>query len=266
MANTVATGGAVTLLDVPAVTDSQFSIRNGHFIFSEDYNLLAAAAFGPGISALQSNTPHVNYINPAQLYPTMLSATVPANPQPVDLRSYPLALPMNEEVAWQVSDANSEQVKLFTWIGTPGWNTQLPKGIQRQTVLLTASVATAAYGWSADTNLTQATQLRGGVYAVVGAQCVAAATLAFRINFPRRPLYRGRKTLPGDLATQTYGNAPLRFGTPWLGLWGFFDTFELPLLEVFANAAATVTHTLYLDCIYMDNNTANLSNYLGSAA
>lgn len=251
MANGVATGGAVTLLDMPAATDTEFSQRNSHYIFSEDYNILAAMTTGATVTRVQSNIPHINYINPHLIYPVNPAVTIPTNVQVDDYRSYPFRLPQNEEIAWQVSDSASEQANLFTWIGTPDWNMNLPRGIQRLTMLATASVVCTANAWSLPVTITITNTVRGGVYAILGAECVAAATLAFRINFPRRRLYMGRKTHPGSMATQTFGLIPNRLGRNWLGEWGRFHTFELPQIEAWANASATVTHTLYLDVAYL---------------
>lgn len=268
MANTLATGGAVTLTDVPAVADGQFSTRSNHYILSEKYNLLAAGIFGATLTAFQSNIPHINYINPHQIYPANLAVTVPANPQVQDFRSLPMPLPMEEELAWQASDSASEQVDLFTWIGTPQWSMALPRGIARTTALFTCSYTSVANAWGADAALVQGTTLRAGTYAVLG--CLATRTngMAFRLNFTRRPLYQGRKTLPGDLCTNSYSLVPNRFGPTWLGLWGVFNTFEFPLLQVFANAAATATVTLYMDLLYLSEDVRaldSLNNTLNAA-
>lgn len=264
MANTLTTGGAVTLTDMPAVADGNFSIRNGHYIFSEPYRFLALAPFGATITALQSNTPHINYINPHQVYPANLAVTVPANPQVQDFRSYPMSIPQEEEVAWQVSDSANEQTTLISWIATDGWTMQLPRGIQRVTALFTCSYTSVANAWGADAVITQGTALRGGTYAVLGCQATRTNGIAFRLNFTRRPLYRSRKTLPGDLCANSYSLVPNRFGPNWLGLWGYFNTFEFPLLEVFANAAATATVTLYMDLLYVSERTGDLDQFVAS--
>lgn len=252
----LATGGAVTLSDMAAATDGEFSQRNNHIIFSEDYNLLAQYSSGATITRMQTNVPHINYLNPHVFYPLNLSLTVPTNPAVPDYRAYPIKLPQNEEIAIQVSDSASEQANSFLWIAPPSWNMQLPRGEQRLTIVATASVVTVANAWSGFSNITLASTLRGGVYAVNGIACIAAATLAFRINFPRRKMYNGRKLIPGDLATQTFGLIPNKFGMSWLGEWGRFNTFELPTIQAYANASATVTHTLFIDVSYLGDSPA----------
>lgn len=266
MANTLATGGAVTLADVPAVSDGQFSIRNGHFIFSESYRLLGAAAFGATLTALQLTAPHVAYINPHQVYPGNLSVTIPANVQVQDLRDTPFPVPQEEEISWQASDSASEQVQLFTWLGTDGWSRQLPRGIAVTTALFTASYVGVANAWGADTSLVQATTLRGGTYAILGAYCQRTNGLAFRLNFTRSPMYGSRKLLPGDLCSNTYSAVPNKLGQNWLGNWGYFNTFEFPLLEMFCTAAATATATLWLQLAYMSERTDALDGYVRMAA
>lgn len=263
--NDVATGGAVTNLDVPAVADPSFSTRNGHYIYSEPYKLLAIAPFGPLITALQNNTPHLTWVNPPQVYPVSLSATVPTNPAVVDLRDHPWDIPTNEEFQWGVTASGSETDKLITWIGTPSWRKDLPPGgIMRLTIPFTASMVTTARTWSPDVQLVPTNQLRGGTYAVIGASVVGAASLCFRFNFTRQPLSRNRKLYPGDLCTQTYGLIPNKFGPNWMGLLGYFNTFELPYMSVIANASATVTHNIYLDALYMSNDTSALDQFVSS--
>lgn len=264
--NKIATGGAVANLDIPAVADPSFSTRNGHYIYSEEYELLAAAPFGPTITALQNNTPHMTWINPPQIYPVSLSTTVPTNVAVCDLRENPWKMPINEEWQWGVTDGASENVTLVTWLGTPSWSRRMPPaGIQRLTIPFTASMVTTAFTWCPDVQLAPSNQLRGGTYAVIGADVIGAASQCFRFNFTRQPLSRNRKLYPGSLCTQTYGLIPNKLGQNWMGLYGYFNTFELPYISVVANASATVTHTVYLDVWYMSNSTDALDQYIAAS-
>jgi hypothetical protein len=257
--------GAATLQDATAVADANFSIRNGHYILTEPYNLLAATGLGATLSAMEFNVPSINALGKHNLFPPITSLTVPANPNIDDYTDSPPRLPINEEIAIAQSDTAAETATALLWIGTPDWNRNIPsqqpgQGIlmRRIRVLATQSVTKVANAWSADTALTFETTLRGGVYSVVGASCVAAGCQAFRINFPRRPLYSGRKTLPGDLCIQTFGNQIWRKGPNWLGEWGRFHTFEPPFIEVFGSAAGAVTTQLFLDLIYLGTDVSLL--------
>lgn len=266
-ANTLTTGGAVTLTDVPAVADANFSIRNSHYIFSEPYNMLAAAFLAATGTALQSNIPHWNYVNPHQIYPGNLSLTVPANVQVADYRAWPMPMPIGEEIAWQASDSGSEQFTMFTWAGTTGWKQQRPSGIMRTTALATCSYTSVANTWGADAVLTITSQLRSGTYIVLGAQCQRTNGLAFRLNFTRSPMYlQKRKLIPGDLCINTYSGVPNHLGPDWLGVWGAFNTVEFPLLEVFATASATATATLWLNLLYISDSLDALDGAINSLA
>lgn len=265
LANQVATGGAVTNLDMPAVADANFSIRNSHYILTEQYNLLAGCSFGALITAMQGNTPHLTWVNPPQVYPANLSVTMPANVQPWDLRRAPLILPQGEEIQWGTTASGSETNTLFSWLGTPSWNMALPAGgLWRGLVATTSTITKVAGAWSADAPLVITNQLRSGTYCVVGAYCVLTGLLAFRLNFTHTPLYNGRKLLPGDLSSASYSQVPNRFGDNWLGVWGYFNTVELPLLEVYGIAAGSVTPSVLLDCIYVSQDLNALSQYANS--
>jgi hypothetical protein len=261
LANRVATGGAVTNLDMPAAPDPAFSIRNTHYILTEQYNLLGGCAFGALITGMQSNTPHITWVNPAQVYPVNLSVTMPANVQPWDMRRAPMPLPQGEEIQWGTTASGAEQETLFTWLGTPSWNAELPQGgLWRGLVLCTSTPTGVASAWSADAPLVLGSQLRSGTYAVVGAYCILAGLLAFRLNFTHQPLYNGRKLYPGDLTSVSYAQIPNRYAPNWLGKWGYFNTVELPLLQIYAIAAGAVTPTVLLDCIYLSQDLSALSS------
>lgn len=262
LANSLATGGAVTNADMPAAADPAFSIRNDHYILTEQYNLLGGCAFGADITALQGNTPHLTWVNPPQVYPPNLSVTVPANVQTWDLRRSPLALPQGEEIQWGTTASGSETETLFTWLGTPSWNMSVPQGgLWRGLVLCTGTVTKVAGAWSADGTLAITNQLRSGTYCVIGAYCVLTGLLAFRLNFTHQPLYNGRKLYPGDIAAASYAQIPNRFGDNWLGIWGYFNTVELPLLEVWGIASGAVTPSVLLDCVYVSQDLNALNNY-----
>lgn len=250
--------GAVNNQDATAVADGNFSIRNNHFILTEPYRLLAAVSVGATLSSTRFNIPSFNAVARHNIYPTIVGATIPANPNMDDYRDVVVQMPINEEIAIEQSAGAAETDHAFLWLGTPDWNRNLPVAAggagllkRRLPVLATQTITGVANAWSADTNLVFETTLRGGVYSVIGAEAVAAGLKAFRINFPRRPLYSGRKTLPGNLGSQTYGNAPNKFGRQLFGEWGRFHTFEPPFIQGFFNAGGGVSTLLFLDLVYL---------------
>ena len=252
--------GAVTLQDATAVADQEFSTRNNHLILTEPYNLLAIAGMGADLTAQELNAPSINAIAKDNTYPVMTAITVPSNPNIDDRRDYAPPLPMNEEIGVLQTASGAETESAFLWLGTPDWNSNLPRGIRRLTALATLTITKVANLWAVGGTLAFETTLRGGVYAIVGAELVSAGVQAFRINFPRRPLYMGRKTRPGTLATQTYGNAPLKPRRDMWGEWGRFHTFELPTVDVFASAAGAITPSMWLDLIYLGTDLSLLQS------
>src|SRR5207248_2273334 len=98
--------------------------------------------------------------------------------------------------------------------------------------------------------------LKGGTYCIINAYVFAANALAFRLNFVRAPLYKNqRKLFPGDLVQNAYGNYPNVLGDDWMGPFGYFDTFELPLIEILATAnVASATYTMIIDMVYVSEN------------
>lgn len=241
-------------VDMTAAADANFSQRNSHYIFTEPYQLLADIHLAASATRARYNVPTWNAIVRQQIYPPNRSATIPSNPQICDRRDYPPMIPQNEEVAVEESNnlgAATEEAYAFLWCAPPTWTRNIPRGVSRQILRATAAVTTVANAWSAPGNMTIVDPIKGGTYVVVGAECILATVLAFRIWFIRAPLYNGRKMTPGNLATQAIGNVPLKEGRNWLGEWGRFNTFELPQVDAYANAAAAVTLELRLDTIYL---------------
>lgn len=260
-----AAANAGALTDSVAVPDSSFSARGGaggagHWIFTEPYNLVAAFAAGATISQVQLFDATWNAINIEQIYPTNKALAIAANPNVMDLRMCPLPIPMNEEVACQISCTGPELDYAFIWIqppGDPGYATSLPAPSLTQPRILAivnVTVTLVAGNWSAFVPIVFVNPIKGGAYQVNGAEFFVAAGSAFKINFVKAPLYQGRKLFPGGLCSAAYGNNPLRFGPAWLGPMGRFNNFELPQLSVFGNAAAaSATYVGVLDLTYLGN-------------
>ena len=181
---TFATGGSVTDADVAAVADPDFSTRNSHFIFTEQFRLAAAAVFAPNVSRVNVQVPTWNAIGRFNVWPLNKSANVPSPPQICWLRQQMPSIPTNEEVTIKATDTASEQLTVFLWIVTNDWTANLPSGKLMIPIRVTASPTLVTNGWSALNALTFEQSLRGGTYAVCGAQFVGSGLLLVRIIFP----------------------------------------------------------------------------------
>lgn len=252
------TGAAATAtpdLDMTAVPDSVFTARNGHFIFSERYKMLASFQNGVTPTRRRLNMPSLNTLGRHHFWPLEASATVPDLPGIADYRDFPIDIPLREELAVEatVSAAGPEQNNQLIWIGDMGWNRNLPVGQARITVRATGAVAGVANAWSGLGVLTLAENLRGGYYAMVGAQCFDAGTLAARFMFPRSSSAMVKPMRPGILCQEAIANSPLKENMGGFGVLGTFDSDEMPQVEIYANATAASVQEFRLDLIYFGN-------------
>lgn len=253
-----------SLVQLPALADPAFVPQNSNFIFYEPYRIIGLYGHGVSLTALQLFDTTWNSLNVPQIYPVDLSLNIPANPNVLDYRQYPLDIPMNEQIQVQASNnlaMGTESEALLMWITPPSDPRTIPPppppygNMGRIRALFTTTIALTANAWSPDAAVTVPNLIKGGTYCVVGCQLVAARGVAVRINFPRAPLYQGRKLFPGDLCTAAYGNVPSKLGPQAWGPWGYFDTTEYFQMAVLANTTvASATYTGYLDLIYMGQN------------
>lgn len=253
----VAAGVADANVDMAARPDSVFSIRNNHFIFSEQYNLIAAAHLAASATDARLNVPSLNAISRHHIWPVNRSATPPSFPRIQDLRSNPIPIPVNEELAVEESNnlgAATEDTTAFLWLAPPSWNRNLPpssKANPRLVLRATAAVARTADTWSGLGAITFEQTPRGGWYCVNGVYCQDVNCRAFRVFFPRNTLINGRILRPGALCSAALGDLEYPYFKDGLGEWGRFHTFEPPQIEVYGDAAGASTQILMLDVTYL---------------
>lgn len=262
-------GGAVNNFDLTALTDANFSQRNGHYIFTESYGALYlfaqsahmtdARLLAPTYSALNADGQRIVGFNQA--------AGVGGVPTLMDRYTMkPLTIPQNEELQFQASTgtASEKQWGLMV-IGTDGWNANVPAGPQVVMEVTTGAFTPTANVWSADQAMVFNANPRGGVYAVIGASLQQTAdTLAFRINFPRSAMYNNRKLLPGWIAQNAVGSFEdviTQTNRYHLGVWGAFHTFEPPQLEVLATTSASMTPILRMWTVYLGGDESLLNSF-----
>ena len=238
------TGGSVTDHDMVAAVDSDFSQRNSHYIFTEKYRLMAACYLGASVTRVNVQVPTWNAISRFNLWPLNKSADVPSPPQVCWFRDMMPDIPTNEEFTVKNTSAASEVDDLFLWLATTDWSANIPPGKLVIPVRVTATITIVAHAWSALGALTFEQSLRGGTYAVVGAEFQGTHMTAFRVVFPKYKLYGGRKLRPGWIAQNAVGDleeASMQINPYRLGEWGRFFTFEPPQLEIWGNTAGSTT-------------------------
>ena len=243
--------------DFTAAVDPDFSQRSGHYIFTEDYLLLASMyTSGATPTRQRFQCPTWNAIGQFESFNLGTALEFSANYQADNWIPASPHIPQMEEFQYQASNGGAGTLieNGAIVIGTSDWNQNLPRGRLPILAVATGTTTWTLNKWSGPVAITLAQSLRGGVYAVVGAQMQADDAVWFRLVFPRYKLYNGRKLRPGWAVTNAVGNAA-NWGMPnWpftLGEWGRFHTFELPQVEAFGTAADATAWVLYLYLIYL---------------
>ncbi len=245
--------GNVTNSDTDAALDEILTRRNSHLIFTEAYSLMAAWAFGANLGRMRFANAALTQLGSNHIWPIDISATVPDDPAVYDLRDAPMKLPENEELTIETTTTavGPAQHGAVLWLALPEWNMNFPPFLERFKTRATAVVAAGSETtWTALSELVFERDLLNGVYAVVGANVVAANAIAFRFRFPDQPAVRGRQHRPGGLVQDTAALAPWPAQMGGLGEWGRFHTFTPPEIQVFADAAGG-TYEIRLDLLYL---------------
>jgi hypothetical protein len=267
--NVAAAAAGATLTDLTAAVDADFSQRNGHYIFTEQYRLWGLCSLGASLTAAALKSPTINAIGLFQPFSANLSLTPPSNTQIDVYEPYMPPLPMMEEVQVQFSNnlgSGTEKENALLYLVTSDWTKNLPQGRMPILAQATFTVTPTANAWSGPNVISFTQSLRGGVYAVVGAELQGGNAAWFRIIFSRYKLYNGRKLRPGGVVQHAYADVITAQRWPWsmnMGEWGRFHTFELPQIEVFGTAASSTTYTATLFMIYLGESDALLQQGLG---
>lgn len=246
--------GSVTNSDVNVVADDVLPVSNSHLILTENYDVIAAWAFGANLSRMRWGNVALTQLGQNHIWPIEVSATVPDDPALMDIRDRPLELPMDEEITLEAttSAVGPAQHGAVLFLASRGnWSRNLPSGVDRFVTRATVVIAAGSETtWTALANPVMERNLYTGSYAVVGAWLVAANALAFRMRFPDMPDIGGKQLRPGGLVQDTIALAPWPGQNGGLGEWGRFHTFSLPQVQVLADAAGG-TYDLFLDLIYL---------------
>lgn len=239
--------------DMNAALDEVLTRRNSHLIFTEAYNLLAVQAIGAVLSRARFANAQLTQKTTNHIWPVEVSATQADDPAVMDLRDYPMELPQNEELTIEVTNtaAGPTATSAGLWLASPQWSMNWPsyseRLVTRATAVVTAGTETT---WTALAELVFERDLLNGVYAVVGANVVAADALFFRLRFPDQPNVNGRQHRPGGLVQNAANLAPWGPQFGGLGEWGRFHTFTPPEIQVFADAAGG-TYEIRLMLLYL---------------
>lgn len=267
--NNAAAGVNDANVDMSAAVDADFSARNNHYLFTNRFRLAKAWAVGASMIRARFQVPTWNALGEWILFNVNRGLEPTANSQCDSYLPQPPRIPINEEFQVQGSNnlgASTEIESVGLQLITDDWSPQLPSGLAMFTVRTTFTVTPTLNAWSGPLALTFASNLRGGVYAVVGAQLQADDCSFFRLIFPRFRLYGGQRLRPGGIVQNAVGNVTQNQSFPWnldMGEWGRFHTFEPLQAEVFGTAADSTACVLYLTLVYLGEDVGLLNAGMG---
>lgn len=238
------------------VADTVFSDNGTGFVYTDPVVIRGVSHLAASATRARWNSAVLNRNGPSQIWPVNRSATPPSPPRIMDLSSMPILMPRAEPVNVLVSNnlgAATEATTTFIWLTGPTWSRQQTPGQFRLVVRATGAVAIVGNAWSGPGTVTFPDNLLGGWYAVNACYVQSTTLRAFRLVFPRAPMYANRAPFrPGHLASAALGDLePYDLPKDELGTWGAFHSFEPLQIEVYGDTTGASTQEIRLDLAYL---------------
>lgn len=234
-------GAGLLNVDTPAVQDGQLTIANNHFVLPRQAQFLWAYPVGVGLSRARLNTPKMRYVGLPSIVPVNVGTSVASPPNVVDWTADNIMLDTIDEVAVECSssDAGAQTMKVLVAFGF-GMRPVPAQPVFR--IRGTASITASTTAWT-NGSITLDQTLPRGTYDVVGLDAVGTNLLAARMVFS------GYGFRPGCLARNSASSLqhPL-FTNGKLGVFGTFDSINLPTIDVIALGANT-SQEIFLDLV-----------------
>jgi len=218
-----------------AVSDPVYAIQSSQFQIPEDMKMIAAYAGGLTMTRARVVTPSLRLRGIPQIYPFHQLLLPPTDPNIMDMREWPLRIYKEENLEVDVTQiTGTAHDYAGIWIAKPDWNGNLD-GREARWVRFTATVVPALGAWSPLAQITLQDTLEGGSYCVWGMDAFEATTVFARLVFQNQYMR------PGCLGNATLGLRSAEMFRGGMGLWGEFNTYSLPQIEVLADTAGSVT-------------------------
>jgi hypothetical protein len=247
---------------VGAVADAFVPRDNAGTSYQMPADLKIVGAYGGAAANVRTrlSTPSVALRGNAQVIPISGTLLAAVDPNFMDMTACPLDLRNQEALRADMESNSATNALVAVWVLDPKTAEFKVEFRDLRWIRFTAAVTTVANVWATGATLTFEDSLEGGTYAVYGMQAFFATSLLARLIFP------GQVMRPGCLgqATAVSRSAPAFWGG--LGLWGKFDTFSPPIIEVMDTAAAGVTYTGWLLASKVNSKAGGGSTAYGSAA
>lgn len=214
------------------------------YLLPKMYNMIGAYVGGVALDRCKIVQPSIRQICDDFIRPANLTLLPGDNAPLADYRNKPFPLQMNENLDLQATTtaAGPNVIMGLVWISTDRGLAPMPAG-NIYTMRGTGTTTATAAAWSLVT-VTWANTLPAGNYAVVGLEAVGTTLKGARLIFPNGV---ERPGCPG-LATSGIRTYDGWFRKGGLGMWGTFQNWNLPQVEVFCGSGDTA-QTFYLDIV-----------------
>lgn len=236
-----AVGAGLTDVDIAAVNDGQLTIANSHFVLQDRARLVWAAGFGVNLSRLLLDTPKMRIVGLPSLVPINVVATVPNPVNVVDMHEWQVLLDKVDEIAVKASSTDAGAQTMTAVVGFQFAYKQ-PAAMPSYRIRLTGAITAVAGSWVNGT-MTLQQSIPRGTYQVAGMDVVGTNLLAARLQFA------GSGWRPGVIARNAVSSVPHpMFQSSAMGVFGEFDSINLPNLEILSGGANT-SQEIFLDLI-----------------
>lgn len=234
-----------TDVDQPALSDDILTIQNNHFVLQTPMSLIAAAAMSATLTRARLASPSMRQIANPYIRPINVAAIPAANPNMWLLDYNPFRIPPFEEVQALLTAAPAMTEPAATLIWLQDQMTPMPSG-NCIPLRVTSTTAAVANTWTSLTITWQDT-IPTGRYAMVLSECSSTNARAHRWIFSNQ-LWR-----PGHLSFAAVGSRlPYAVSKGQFGLMGFFNSNDLPRLQVLVNGTDNA-HEIYAHVIRTGN-------------
>jgi len=229
-----------TLTTLTPITDQILNIQNGRFLPREDLDLIFAASMATDIQRSRLLNPSTRQITNPYIRPLINASVPPNDPSVADYRDNPFTIKGVEELeADSYNDAAVGPERTTTVIGLRKQYVMPNRG-DIYTMRGTGATALTANVWT-DVPITWADTLPVGNYDILGLVGISANCQAARL------ILGGQEYRPGSIGSTDVSNRTHEmFRRGRLGVWGRFNTIDLPQVQFLANAA-DATQEVYLD-------------------
>lgn len=232
---------SATAEKLTAVPDDHIKTEGDGIIIPEYNKLLGVLGIGLNIRNVQLATPSLRAMALYDVAPVENEALPSLNPYPLITGESFLELREDETLnayAGESAGANTQE-SVIVFLSDDNISSVTGR---MYTIKATATAPATAYAW-ASASLTLSQSLPNGTYALVGARCEQAHTIAYRF------IFIGGIWRPGHISVVNI-NA---FDHPYsrrggLGVWGEFTHNKTPSIEFFGDGTGG-TAVVYLDLV-----------------